>query len=116
MEVEDIKKIIEENPLALATLKEGKPYIIAVAYVKVKNGNLILTNNYMKTTVENIKNNDNVGLVVWNKEWEGYQLNGKAEYFDSGEYLKFVISLEENKDESPKGAIIIKINEIKKLA
>ena len=116
MEVEDIKEIIEKNPLALATIKEGKPYVIAVAYVKVKDGKIIITNNYMKTTVENIKNNKDISLAVWNKKWEGDQLNGEAEHYDSGKYLEFVKSLEENKNESPKGAIVVKINEIKKLA
>lgn len=116
MEIEDIKEIIERNPLALATIKDGKPYVIAVAYVKVKDGKIIITNNYMKTTVENIKKDNNVSLAVWNKKWEGYQINGEAEYYDSGDYLDFVKSLKENKDESPKGAVVVKVNEIKKLA
>ena len=116
MKLEEIKKIIEENPLALATIKEGKPYVIAVAYVKIKNNKIVITDNYMKTTINNIKNNHTVSLAVWNKNWEGYQINGEAKYYDSGEYLEFVKSLEENKDESPKGAIVVKINEIKRLA
>lgn len=116
MEIEEIKEIIENNPIALATLNENNPYVIAVAYVKIKNGKLIITDNYMKTTIENIKKNKNVSLVIWNKDWEGYQINGEGEYFNSGEYYEFVKDIEENKDEPCKGAIVVKINNIKKIA
>lgn len=116
MKIEDIKEIIENNPTAFATINENRPYVIAVAYVKVKDGKLIITDNYMKTTIENIKKNNNISLVVWNKKWEGYQVNGEAEYFNSGKYYDFVKSIKENKEEPCKGAIVIKINNIKKLA
>ena len=112
---EEIKKIIEENPVALATIdNEGKPYVIAVASVKVKDNEIIITNNYMKKTIENLKNSPNVSLVVWNKDLEGYKIQGIAEYFSEGEFFDFVKSLEENKNEPCKGVIVIEINEIKK--
>ena len=116
MELNEIKKIVEENPLALASIRENKPYIIAVAYAKIKDGKIVITNNYMKTTINNIKDNKCVSLAVWDSKWEGYQINGEAEYFDSGNYFEFVKLLKENKDESPNGAIVIKITEIKKLS
>jgi len=113
---EEIKKIIEENSLAFATVdKDNKPHVIAVAYVKVKEGKLIVTNNYMDSTIDNIKNNSSVGLAVWNKDWEGYRIDGEASYFEEGEYYDFVKSMKENKDEPGKGAIVVDIKEIKKL-
>jgi len=112
---EGIKKIIEENPIALATKdKEGKPYVIVVAFVKIKDEKIIITDNYMNKTIENLENFPNVSLVVWNKNWEGYKIQGTAKYFSEGEFLDFVRSLEENKNEPAKGVIIIEINNIKK--
>lgn len=116
MITKEIKQLIEENPLALATIKNNKPYVIVVAYVKVLSNKIIITDNYMKNTKENIKENPNVALVVWNKDWQGYQINGTAEYFDKGKWLDFVKSLEENKGYPTKGAILVEIKEIKKLA
>jgi len=112
---EKIKKTIEKNPIALSTIsREGKPYVIAVASVKVKDDKIIITDNYMGKTIENLKNSSDVSLVVWNKDWKGYNIQGKAEYFDNGAYLDFVKSLKENENEPCKGAIVIEINEIKK--
>lgn len=116
MKIEKIKEIIEGNPLALATINENKPYVIAVAYVKVKDSKLIITDNYMKATIENIKKNNKVSLAVWNKDWEGYQISGEAEHFNSEEYYDFVKNIEKNKEEPCKGAVVVKINNIKKLA
>ncbi|MBU0907839.1 MAG: pyridoxamine 5'-phosphate oxidase family protein [Nanoarchaeota archaeon] len=113
---EEIKKIIEENPVAVATVKEGnKPHVIAVACVKIENEKIIITNNYMKTTVENIQKNPRVSLAVWDKDWNGYRIDGSAEYHEKGEYYDLVKSIEENKKHPCKGAIVIKISEVKKL-
>ena len=111
----EIKKIIEENPLALATVdKKGKPYVIAVAFAKVENNKIIITNNYMKRTINNLQYCLKISLVGWDRKWEGYNFQGKAKYFDKGEWLGFVKSLKENKKEPCRGAIVIEINEIKK--
>ena len=110
------KKIIEENPVAVATINEkGKPHVIAVAYVKVTEGKLIVTDNYMKSTKENIQNNKNVSLAVWDKDWNGFRISGEAEYFSEGKWHEFVKAMEENKNEPCKGAIAITPTEIKKL-
>jgi uncharacterized pyridoxamine 5'-phosphate oxidase family protein len=113
----EIKKIIEENPFALATVNpDGTPHAIAVAFAKVKEGKIIITNDYMKTTPKNIKKNPNVSLAAWNKRWEGYQIAGKADYFEEGKWLKFIKSIPELKNEPRKGAIVITVNKIKVLA
>ena len=111
---EGIKKIIEENALALATSnKEGKPHVIAIGDVKIiSDSQLLVGDNYMKKTIENIKNNPNVCLVVWDKE-EGYSLEGIASYYNSGNYLEQIKKI--HKGYPAKGAIVIKLNSIKKL-
>lgn len=114
---DEVKKIIEENVVALASVgTDGNPYCIAVAYVKVKDEKIVITANYMNTTINNIKNNSNICLTVWNKEWIGYQIKGHAEYFDEGKWRDFVKAIPENKDEPCKGALVIEINNVKKLA
>ncbi len=51
---EELKKLIEENVLAFATVDEnGNPHCIAVAFAKVVSKNQILvTDNYMVETVK----------------------------------------------------------------
>ena len=107
-----MKKMIEENPIAFATTNDGKPHVIVVADVKVVSDNQILIgDNYMKTTVENIKQNPNVSLVVHNNK-EGYGFDGKAEYFTEGKWFDKVKEIHEGYP--AKGAILINIEEIKK--
>jgi len=119
MDIQKIKDKIENAMVAIATVnKEGKPHNIVVEVNKIKDGRVIVTNNYMKSTVENIKNNPNVSLVFWyGKEGaeKGYRIDGRAEYFDSGEWLDFVKGLKENKGYPAKGAIVIEVNEVKEL-
>lgn len=117
-----IKKLIEENAVAVSTVGiDGNPHCIAVAYVKVVSDNQILiTDNYMVTTLENLKSNKNVAIAVWNKDWKkeciGYELKGVAEYFIEGTWHDKVKQIPENEDESCKGAILVTVNNIKRLA
>ena len=108
------KKIIEENPVAFATVsKTNKPNVNAVAYVKVVSKNqIIITDNYMQQTKENLDNNNNVCLAVWNKDWKGFKLVGTAEYFSNGKWKKFVEQMPENKGLPAKGAILVTISKL----
>lgn len=118
----EVKRLIEENALALATLdEEGKPHCIAVGYAKVVSKNQILiTDNYMVETRKNIQKNNNVALVVWDKNWQencvGYEIQGKAEYFKEGKWRDEVKKIPANAREPCKGAILVTIHKIKKLA
>jgi hypothetical protein len=118
----ELKNLIEENALAFATVDEkGNPHCVAVAFVKVVSENQILvTDNYMVETIKNIQQNPNVALAVWNKNWKencvGYELRGTAEYFTEGKWYEIIKQIPENKGEPCKGAILITINKIKKLA
>ena len=119
---EELKKLIEENALALATVDEsGNPHCIAVGFVKVISKNhVLITDNYMAETRNNIQKSTNVALSVWNNEWKkeclGYELRGNAEYFKEGKWIKEIKKIPENKGEPCKGAILVTINKIKKLA
>ncbi|MFC1723054.1 pyridoxamine 5'-phosphate oxidase family protein [Nanoarchaeota archaeon] len=118
----NLKKLVENHPLALATISDdGTPHCIAVAFVKViDTDKLLITDNYMGTTAKNIQRDNSVALAVWNKDWEenccGFELLGNAEYFSSGEWLDKVKAFPENKDYPAKGAILVTVKNTKKLA
>jgi len=107
------KKIIENNPIAFATISGNKPYVIGVAYCKILTKDTILiTDNFMKTTVKNIMKNNNIALVAWNKKWKGIQALGKARYYEKGRWLDYVKRMKENKGLPARGAILVKVNKI----
>lgn len=111
----EIKEIIETNVLAFATSsKDGKPNVIAVASVKVKDDKIIITDNYMDKSKKNLDENNNIAIVVW-KGSKGYQIKGTSEYFTEGENYDFIKNLPENKDMPTKGAIVITVGEIYEL-
>jgi predicted pyridoxine 5'-phosphate oxidase superfamily flavin-nucleotide-binding protein len=113
MDLLKIKSLIEKNPVALATVMNGRPNMIGVAFVKVVSGKeLIITDNYMNQTVKDIKADNNICLIVWDKNLKGYKLIGQAKYFVSGKWKKFVESLKENKGLPAKGAILVKVKKI----
>lgn len=113
----EAKELIEKNPIAFATTdKKGNPNVIGVAFVKVVSANqLVITDNFMKQTKENLKNNNNVCLAVRDKKRNGYKLIGKAKYLTSGKWKLFVEKMKENKWLSAKGAILITISQLIKL-
>ncbi|KKQ50927.1 MAG: Pyridoxamine 5'-phosphate oxidase-related FMN-binding protein [Parcubacteria group bacterium GW2011_GWD2_38_11] len=109
-----IKKIIEKNPLTIATVdRSGKPNVSVVAFVKVVSENeVLITDNYMAQTKQNILQNKNVCLAVWDKKWNGVKIIGKTKYFSSGKWKEYVEKMKENKGLSAKGAIIVKISKL----
>ena len=113
-----VKGLVEKNPVALATIMaNGKPNIIGVAFVKViDEDKLLITDNYMNQTVNDIQNNPSVALIVWDKEMNGYKLIGNAKYYKTGEWVDRVKSLSENNNFPAKGAILVNIELIIKSA
>jgi predicted pyridoxine 5'-phosphate oxidase superfamily flavin-nucleotide-binding protein len=114
----EAKRVIENNPVAFATVdKSGKPNVIAVSCVKVVSKNQILiTDNFMKQTKQNLKRNNCVCTAVWDKKWKGYKLVGRAKYFTSGKWKKFVEAMPENKGLPAKGAIVVTVSKLIKLS
>jgi predicted pyridoxine 5'-phosphate oxidase superfamily flavin-nucleotide-binding protein len=114
MDLFAIKKTIEQNPVALATVaKNCEPNVIAVSCVKVVSAReLVITDNYMKQTKENLAKNKNVCLAVWDRNWKGYKLIGEARYFSFGKWKNFVEKMKENKNLPAKGVILVKISKI----
>lgn len=118
---QELKTMIEKEALALSTIDSAeKPHTIAVGFAKVVEDKIIITNNYMTETPKNIKQNNNIAIAVWNRNWEddckGFELRGTAEYVTEGKWKDFVKAMPENKNYPAKGAIVITVNKIKKLA
>ena len=115
-----LKKFIESNAIGLATVgKARKPHNIAVAYVKVVDGKIVISNVHIKESIKNLKYSDDVSLVIWNKEWEracvGFELIGKAKNHTEGEWLEYVKNLPDNDGCKIISAIVITVKKIKKL-
>jgi hypothetical protein len=114
-----IKKLLESNAIGFSTVdKNNKPHSIAVACVKVFGDNVVISNSHIKESTGNIKNNKNVALIVWNKEWEkacvGFELKGTAKNFTTGKWFEFVKNMPENESYNIKSAIVVSVNKIKK--
>lgn len=118
----ELKNLIENNVLTLTTVdKDKSPHSIAVAYVKVVDKDKILvSDNYMKETIENLKINNNVSLLIWNENWKkecfSFELRGKAQYFTLGKWRDQVKKIQENRGNPAKGALLVTIMKIKKIA
>jgi len=114
MDLFKIQKIIEKNPIAFSTvMKNNKPNVIGVAFVKViDKDQILITDNYMNQTIEDILANNNVCLIVWDKNLKGYKIVGRAKYYTSGKWKKFVEEMKENKGLPAKGAIVVKVSKI----
>jgi predicted pyridoxine 5'-phosphate oxidase superfamily flavin-nucleotide-binding protein len=109
-----IKKLIENNPVALATVKDkNKPNAAALAFAKVvSDKEILLTDNYLNQTVIDLQKNKNICLLVWDKKWQGYKIIGQAKYFTEGKWKKFVVAMKENKGLPAKGAILITVSKV----
>ena len=118
----ELKKLLEKEAIAFSTAdKKGNPHVIAVGFVKViSKDEILITANYMNETINNLKQNKNVALAIWCRNWEkeciGYELKGEANYFNSGKYLDIIKKIPENQEMPAKGAILVKINKIKKVS
>lgn len=113
----EVKKIIEKNPLALATAdKKGHANVIAVAYPQVVDRKtVVITDNFMSHTRNNILANKSVCLAVWNSDWKGYKIVGKARYYEEGKWKKIVENITENHGLPIRGAIVVKVEKVIKL-
>ncbi len=112
------KKIIQENPVAFATLDlKGNPNVIPVSSVKViDRTTLLITDNYMHTTKQNLHEHPRVSLAVWDKDWHGCKLIGTAKYYSTGKWKQKVEGLPDNKGFPAKGAIVVRVKALVKLA
>lgn len=98
--------------LATADLK-GKPRAIFVEVNQVKDNKIIITDNEMVVTRKNLLKNKEVALLAFKKDYSYcLKILGKAGYFTKGQYFDFVKNLKTNKNQSPKGVIVINVEKV----
>ena len=112
----EMRTLLEETDIwVLATAdNNGIPNAVPILFVKLMdNDSLLLVDNFMKKTVDNISINPNVAISVW-KDLTGYQFKGKAKIETSGpnfETGKKVVQVKEPKL-TPKGIVLVDIDSI----
>ena len=111
-------ELIEKNPCHIATVKEGGfPNLSVASDIKVLDDETILiSNNEMINTPDNIIKNENIVLTSFNDHWAGIRLTGKAKYYIKGEYFEICNKYFNNETATPKGAIIIKVLKVEAIA
>ncbi len=118
--IEDkIKKLIESKTVALGTYGNKGVNVTPVGDCKVIDNQIIITDNFMGSTSENIKQNPLIAIAVWDdsvsgKEY-GYKLYGQANYHHNGKWLDIVKKLPANQGYPAKGAIVFKPEKIVKI-
>jgi len=96
--------------IVLATSsKNENPHAIFVISLGFVDDKLLIGACQMKTSLENIRENNRVSIVVKHKN-EYYRIDGQAKVYSSGKY--FDISLERSKPPLPKCAVIIDVKEV----
>ncbi len=119
----DYKELIDDKPIHIATVdKSNNPNLAVASDVKVLGENeIIVSVNEMTNTQENIKNNPNTVITVFDKKWIGLRMFGTAKYYSEGKYYDFCLKTFFSKGQitpfgatKPKGAIVVKMQRIEK--
>jgi len=112
----ELKELIESNPIYISTIDANQaPHIIYIMYTKlIEENKILITDNYMENTKENILQNNKVSLSIL-VGGVAFELKGTAEYFSTGEYVEQVKKISENKGFPCKGAILVSIEKIIKM-
>jgi len=110
--------LIENNPCHIATAStNGLPNLSVASDIKVLDDKTILiSNNEMIHTPDNIAKNPNIVLTSFNDSWAGLRITGNASYHTQGEYFEICNNLFNNETATPKGVIIIKVKTIESIA
>ncbi|ABR55391.1 pyridoxamine 5'-phosphate oxidase-related FMN-binding [Methanococcus vannielii SB] len=114
-------KLTEEMKSALTGLlflatssKDGIPNVAPMGANQFVGDKLVISDNFMKKTLENVKENPVVAINLLNCREHPYQYKGKAEIVTSGEYFEKAKELNAVKIPgiNAKGALVITITSI----
>ncbi len=112
----DIKVFFDSIPfMALGTCdKNYTPNVVVIGSKKIVNDDKIwIIDTFFNKTKDNILQNENVSITFW-KGIQGYQIKGKARYFESGETFedakKWILKVKPKK--IVKGLVIVNIKDI----
>lgn len=113
---QDMKDIAAKTAVyILATSdKNGKPNGVPIGIVKVKDDEIVLADNFMNKTRQNLEDNPVAAVTYWSGEDHyGYQLKGKVRIETTGEdFDAMAASMEERKlPFKPKAVAILTVEE-----
>ena len=112
----EMKTLLDETDIwVLSTAdRNGIPNAVPILFTALtENNRLLLVDNFMKKTVDNIAANPNVSISVW-KDATGYQFKGKAIIETSGSNYEIGKKVVQAKEPEliPKGAIVVDVDSI----
>lgn len=112
--LKNLKKLLENSIVFLATAnKVGNPNIAAAEVNKITaDWEIIITNNQLRKTIKNIIATKKAAILFTDNKKIWWRIYGKASYDRKGKWFNFVKNLKTNRKWSPKGVLIIKIQEI----
>ena len=94
--------------------RDGMPNAVPIGCVELMDDDrLLLVDNFMKKTVDNIAFNSHVTVSVWD-DTTGYQFKGKATIETSGKRFDTAVEMvkTKNSDLFPKGIVLVAIDSI----
>ena len=112
----EMKAVLDEVKIwVLATAdRHGRPNAVPIAFTKILDDNrLMLVDNFMRKTIENIQANPQVSISVWNDS-AGYQFKGTAAIETSGQYFEEGTAMVHARKATldPKGVVIVALDAI----
>ncbi len=110
---DELKDVIEKSIFTFCTIKDVMyPNAIIVACLKITDDNKILiTDNFMHQTLEDLKTNSNVLLITYKGD-KSYKIIGTGKYETEGKYMENVKDMNENKGLPCKGVIVVNVENI----
>jgi hypothetical protein len=115
---DEMKEVAAQSKLwAVATAtKDGEPNVVPVAFTKVlSDDELLLMDNFMKKTRDNIEANPKVAVSVWVPgDSKGFQFKGNARVETSGKVFDEGVKMVKTSEPglNSKAAIIVKVTAI----
>ena len=114
----EVKNLFEKQPIVTFSTsdKQGNPNAVPIFWKKIINDEaILLVDNYMKMSKENLRGNSSVCLAFWDSEThEAYKIKGNATYHTEGSvYEQGKSFIQSQKPEAtPKGIVEIKVTEV----
>lgn len=113
---EDMMDAIEkDNVVFLSTCSDDEPNVVPIGFARpLDDDKILLVDNYMKKTRENLEKNPRAALVIRDASKCPYQFKGTVEIITSGELFDEAVDWANSvmSKLSPKAAILFKVDEI----
>lgn len=114
----EVKNVIARQgvfPIATAS-KDGLPNVVPMTFVKVfDDENLLIVDNFMHKTKQNIESNPYMSICVWDLENKlSYQIKGKVTIHDLGSVFDQARAWVKEKMPAmqPKSAVLLKVSSV----